>query len=819
MQCGPRRLLAAALLGLAGAEAQTYTVPRSYAVVIGVSDYQHLPPDPEGGPAPCEFSVYRKPPLKTAAQPPAGKDTELFDLRFSHCDAESIYRELISPRGGNFRAENVRKLIGFKATLAGMRHALLEWLPAVARDPEDRVLIYFSGHGVMPGQQGYLAPWDFDPNNAAATGFPMEWLAKLAGETLRPKHKILLTDACHSGAINSRILRDLHPGVFSLTASKETERAQERDRSGGGHGVFTYYVVKGMQREADLDQSGIITAGELAAYVSQSVKQITRGDQNPTWAEGKFDPNMHLGYVPDRWSKNQPGSLILEAEEDAEGDKVRVFVDDFSKPAGVAGRGKPLGLPPLSPGPHFLLAEKDGFEPDGPRAVMVYPGRKTTVKLNIVYRRRPGRSAEAARIPPELARAGGPASARMQAYLDKLATLILTSNEDGVEVFVDGESVGVLQKGKDLFLYSLLPGTRTILGVKAGYRHFVREEILDPGQDKVVEVKVGGRRAPNQDAEKALREGVQQYTQGKVENYRRAAQLFQKALGADREYSEAALYLGRTYRALGQWDDPRAMAARAEQQVRRAIEWQRDYDEARVALAGVLLDSGDFDKAVEEVNTVLQRLPDHDRAYALLSQTFRLKGDLGQAVEAARQAVEVNRNSLQGRLYLAEALRLSWNGEQRRELLDEATREYQAYLKLSDFESSVAGKVLNYWFRGLLIGGGRKTRPSHLDAWKMLRGLAHYGLGNIEVILQAPERAIEQFEQALHFDNSDPLTYYRLGYAFAEKANRTGKCDDIRIAQGHFRRSLELDPGDEEAREMRGYLAGIDQVLQRRACQ
>ena len=88
------------------------TIPRSYALIVGVGDYKNLPP--------------------------AAK------LAYAERDAEAIYSILISPEGGNFRAENVRKLTGAKATLANMKKELETWLPASAK-ADDRVLVYFAG--------------------------------------------------------------------------------------------------------------------------------------------------------------------------------------------------------------------------------------------------------------------------------------------------------------------------------------------------------------------------------------------------------------------------------------------------------------------------------------------------------------------------------------------------------------------------------------------------------------------------------------------------------------------------------------------------
>ena len=124
------------------------TIPRSYALVIGVGDYKNLP---------------------SAAK-----------LAFAERDAEAIYSILISPEGGNFRAENVRKLTGEKATLANMKKELETWLPASAK-ADDRVLVYFAGHGFVDPNTGkaYLAPYDLEPDNIAGTGYGMDQLGKI----------------------------------------------------------------------------------------------------------------------------------------------------------------------------------------------------------------------------------------------------------------------------------------------------------------------------------------------------------------------------------------------------------------------------------------------------------------------------------------------------------------------------------------------------------------------------------------------------------------------------------------------------------------
>jgi uncharacterized caspase-like protein len=111
------------------------SVPRGYAVVIGVSRYQNL----KGN-----------------------------DLKFAESDADAVYRVLISKEGGAFPPENVHRLIGSGATLSRIQHEIEEWLPSVAQ-PQDRVVVYFAGHGFVEKGMGYLAPWDIELDRLGET--------------------------------------------------------------------------------------------------------------------------------------------------------------------------------------------------------------------------------------------------------------------------------------------------------------------------------------------------------------------------------------------------------------------------------------------------------------------------------------------------------------------------------------------------------------------------------------------------------------------------------------------------------------------------
>jgi len=345
---------------------QQVRTPRGYALIVGVGNYKNLPKEES--------------------------------LRFSESDAEAVYRTLISQEGGRMEPENVRKLIGPKATLANIKDALENWLVKVAKE-EDRVIVYFAGHGLVDKSRGYLAPYDVSKDNIAATGYPMEKLGTVLGRDIKAAWKVLLTDACHSGKITPETSQEavyegfqkLPKNFLTLTSSRESEVSFEDPALATGFGLFSYYLVQGWEGQADVDpRDGIITADELIDYVRNEVRAYARSKgarQTPT-ERGDFPSDMWLGFSSDRRSKltlaSQPqlanGTLIVEVNLD----ETEVYVDD--KLVGKASPGKELRIPGLSSGPHVIKGVRMGYDPAS-KEVLVVPGQEATVSLRIQYKR------------------------------------------------------------------------------------------------------------------------------------------------------------------------------------------------------------------------------------------------------------------------------------------------------------------------------------------------------------------------------------------------------------------------------------------------
>jgi len=80
--------------------------------------------------------------------------------------------------------------------------------------------------------------------------------------------------------------------VFTACEADEVSR----ESSEYGHGVFTYFLLKGLQGEADIDRDGKVTLDEAIEYTRTKVREFSDTHQNPS-AAGRFDRSIPLGIV------------------------------------------------------------------------------------------------------------------------------------------------------------------------------------------------------------------------------------------------------------------------------------------------------------------------------------------------------------------------------------------------------------------------------------------------------------------------------------------------------------------------------------------
>lgn len=256
------------------------------------------------------------------------------NLKYADRDAEELYNVLVTPNGGGFKQEHICKLTNEDATTGNITRALRSFLKKPAR--EDLVVIYFACHGTpdfdRPGNV-YLLSHDSDPDDIAGTALPMREIDLSLKENLHAEKVVVLVDACHSAAIGggigrrnaiddstllNRYLQEISRakgGLALLTSAEANEVSFEDSRWGGGHGVFTHYLLKGMRGAADTDGNGIITTGELFEYVRDNVKRATDYKQHPLIGSNAFDRNLPIALVPQKRQTAEQLTSIAEPGE------------------------------------------------------------------------------------------------------------------------------------------------------------------------------------------------------------------------------------------------------------------------------------------------------------------------------------------------------------------------------------------------------------------------------------------------------------------------------------------------------------------------
>lgn len=208
-------------------------------------------------------------------------------LSYAVNDAEGVRDALISRYG--FPPDHVITLLDGQATRQRVLEVLGDELPRKV-GPDDRVVVFFAGHGATRdlaggGERGFLVPVDADTEHLQARAIPMSTLQDVQ-ESLPAKHVLVVTDACYSGLALTRGAASAgDPRRYIAEVTKRRARqiltaggADEQVADGGpdGHSIFTFTLLQGLDGAADLDGDGFITASELGGFVAPRVSGLSR---------------------------------------------------------------------------------------------------------------------------------------------------------------------------------------------------------------------------------------------------------------------------------------------------------------------------------------------------------------------------------------------------------------------------------------------------------------------------------------------------------------------------------------------------------------
>jgi uncharacterized caspase-like protein len=131
---------------------------------------------------------------------------QVWPLHYAARDAEAMAGVLFDPDVCGFPAQKVKLLTDQSASRDVVTHQLSKWLPDQARGSEIAV-IYFAGHGMIHRighrDEGYLLPYDADPDDIVTRGILMADLARWI-EAIDAGTVIVCLDCCHAANVLPR---------------------------------------------------------------------------------------------------------------------------------------------------------------------------------------------------------------------------------------------------------------------------------------------------------------------------------------------------------------------------------------------------------------------------------------------------------------------------------------------------------------------------------------------------------------------------------------------------------------------------------------
>jgi len=220
-------------------------------------------------------------------------------------DARDFAATMQRQKGRLYRDVEGKVLLDAEATKEAIIEGL-EWLEK-QDTAKDVAVLFLAGHGLNDQAGNYFfLPHAADTERVKSTMVSgtefQSTLASLPGKAL------LFLDSCHSGNVLKVKLRgqsDLNRFVNELSSaengvvvfSASTGRQGSQESPEWGNGAFTKALVEGLSGQADFQKTGRITINMLDLYVSERVKELTKGTQAPTTVKPSAVPDFPIAVV------------------------------------------------------------------------------------------------------------------------------------------------------------------------------------------------------------------------------------------------------------------------------------------------------------------------------------------------------------------------------------------------------------------------------------------------------------------------------------------------------------------------------------------
>lgn len=210
------------------------------------------------------------------------------DLRYTQNDAFKFYEFLKSSKGGSVPNENIVFLKNQSATKQNIKK-YLDQLFVSAKD-NDQIIFYYTGHGI----RNFIVPYDATKEEKSLLSYET---IKTAFKNSEANVKLCIIDACFANSLKAQ--DSLKKRSSKATSSEEQiaimvssqDYQTSREYRALKQGVFSYFLINGLEGRADKDRNKVITIAELHEYVYKNVKIYTQNKQIPH-TFGRFPKDM-----------------------------------------------------------------------------------------------------------------------------------------------------------------------------------------------------------------------------------------------------------------------------------------------------------------------------------------------------------------------------------------------------------------------------------------------------------------------------------------------------------------------------------------------
>ena len=213
------------------------------------------------------------------------------DALYADRDA-ALFKDFASEKLG-VPENKIRILLNDKATEQEILLSVKEWLRRSVMTNKSDVFVFFAGHGLasQDGKNMYLLPHDGSPRLLEKTAILRNELFKDIKQS-KPRSVTVFLDTCYSGVTRNeemlvagrpiviKVKKQTIPDNFTLLSAASNEQIS-RPLEEAKHGMFSYFLMKGMEGFADTNNDNKITALELHEYVRENVIQQSSGLQTP----------------------------------------------------------------------------------------------------------------------------------------------------------------------------------------------------------------------------------------------------------------------------------------------------------------------------------------------------------------------------------------------------------------------------------------------------------------------------------------------------------------------------------------------------------